>query len=449
MAARQGLGAVLNAGGILLLTRLIGPGAYGVFAAALGLYMYVHLVAQWGAQLYLVRRPGEEQLPVYHVAFTYLLAAGVVALAVAAGAAWLLERWTLLPGLGAVGLVLAFGLPLHLVGCVPLARLERALDFRSAALIELIGLATFFTVALPLAALGAGVWSPAAGWVTQQGVVAGLCFRAADYRPRLVWRQELGREMLGYGLGYSASIWIWQLRRLVNPVIVGRYLGAEVVGIVALTVQIVSNLSFVANAAWRLSAAALARIQDDGPRLVRVIGEGMRLQALAVGPFLLVFGWLAPWLVPTLFGEAWRPVVLVYPFIALAYYFIAMFNLHSSALYVRQHNWDLALFHAVHTTLFAGSALLLVPRLGLIGYGWAELITLLGYGVVHAMTVRRIGSPAYRLVVPATVAFSLAFFYPWLGWLSGIGLLAMVLWPGTWRDARTLLLGWKELAYER
>jgi hypothetical protein len=49
-----------------------------------------------------------------------------------------------------------------------------------------------------------------------------------------------------------------------------------------------------------LSIAALARVQKETDRLARAIGEGMRLQVLAYGPFLLLAAFFGPVLFPVL-----------------------------------------------------------------------------------------------------------------------------------------------------
>ena len=52
-------------------------------------------------------------------------------------------------------------------------------------------------------------------------------------------------------------------------------------------------------------------------------------------------------------------------------------------------------FHLVHVILFVGTAFLLVPRIGMIGYGWAELCTLVSYIVLHSYVAKEIGTPNY------------------------------------------------------
>src|SRR5215213_8041747 len=74
---RQGLGIAISTVGVILLTRMIGPGAYGIYGAAFGFYTYLSILSQWGVEVYLVRREGEPQPQDYHQAFSLLLLLGL------------------------------------------------------------------------------------------------------------------------------------------------------------------------------------------------------------------------------------------------------------------------------------------------------------------------------------------------------------------------------------
>jgi len=269
----------------------------------------------------------------------------------------------------------------------------------------LAGQASMYAIAIPCAFAGLGAWAPASGYVMQQLVLMVCSYRTAAYRPSLYWDSGLATKMLKYGLAYSSSNWIWQLRTLVNPIIVGRYAGAEAAGYVAVSIRFAEVLSFAKNATWRIAMAALAKISNDPDRLRASIAEGMRLQAVAAGFPLAIFALAAPLLIPLGLGHNWTPALTVFPFIALGYLANAMFNLHISVLYLRGKNLNVAIFHTTHVVLFAGSAALLIPHFGFRGYGWAEMVALLSYFVVHGYHAREAGSPPY---VAAAIWFSAA-----------------------------------------
>ncbi len=435
LVIRQGLGVIIGLGGVLLLTRAIGPEKYGLYAACLNIFGYVQSLSQLGIEIFVVRREGEEDSQVYHQAFTLLLLLGLGGMLLSLLGLPLLSQWVRLDGFSSVAGVIFLGLPLVLLSQVPLARLERRLDYKRVAVIELGSQLVYYLVALPLAFQGAGVWAPVAGWCTQQIQTVGLLFVISRYRPRLCWNPDLIKQMLSYSVGYSASSWVWQLRNLVNPLVVGRYAGAEAVGYVALAIRLVEVLSFVKGATWRLSIAALGRLQGDPIRLGKAVSEGMSLQILALGPLLVAASWVSPLILPLLFGDRWLPVIQIYPFIALSYLSNAMFNLHSSVLYVLQKNWEVTAFHVAHIILFAGASLLLVPRLSsIVGYGWGEVVALGSYAVIHIFVVRNISSPDYRLPMLWWSASAAALFVYQLGWWSALGLVVIAFLPSTYQQ---------------
>lgn len=432
LTLRQGLGIPMGLAGIVLLTRAIGPADYGLFAVAAGVMAYVQRIAQCGVDVYLVRKEGHVGEEAFDQAITLMLIAGLAGLATGLLALPVLEAATRLDRLAPVSGTLLAGLPVALVSRVLTARYERALDFRRVALVEVVGLATVYAVALPLAFRGFGVWAPVAGWWAQHVVTLLLLLTGGAYRPALRWERGRIEEMLRYGIGYVVSAWVWDARGLVGSLLVGRFVGAEGVGYIALASRVIEALGFVKAMAWRLSLAVLGRLQQHPARFVVAVSHGMRVQVLVLGPLLVVSCWLAPWGLPWLFGARWAPAAEIYSFLAVASLGHALFNLHNSALCAIGLNWALAAFHAFHVALLAAATLALVPPFGVVGYGYAELAVVPSYLIVHVLLARAVGSPDYRLAGLCYAAFGLAMFAPQLGPWAALGLVALALWPGTW-----------------
>ncbi len=395
IVVRQGFGMVLSLIGVLFVTRVIGPTEYGVFAATSGIVTFIATVGTWGIDVYLIRKPQQLEKREYDLGFTLLLVIGAVfATAVVLGHK-LICGAIHMPGASGITMALALYIPTNLLALPGIVQLDRELRFKSVAYNELISQALNYVVGVPLALAGAGAWAPASGLLTQQVALLVLTYISTGFRPSLVWDRKLVREMLGYGLSYSSSIWVWQLRTLVNPVLVGRFAGAAAVGNVALAMRIVAVLSFARSATWRVAMAALAKLGESRDKLRKSIEEGMRLQALTVGLPLAVFALLAPYVIPPIFGTRWNLALQVFPFIAIATLANCIFNLHSSVLYLLQKNMDVTWFHVVHVAMFALATILFVPPYGAIGYGFAEILAIGSYIVIHVMTVRLVRSPSY------------------------------------------------------
>ena len=196
-------------------------------------------------------------------------------------------------------------------------------------------------------------------------------------------------------------------------------------------------LSFVKQVTWRLLIAALAKIQNDPQKLVAAVSQGAQMQVLALAPILLGFGWFGKIAVPLVLGQRWAPVMDIYPFLALSYLTNAVFSAHSSALYVLRKNMDVAIFHVWQVLLFAGAAWFAVQRLGIEGYGWAEVVALASYLSIHLSLVKAAGSPDYKVTGIWWTAATVGLFWQQLGlWTVIVPFIGLLL-PASQRQLRS------------
>ncbi|NJO83442.1 MAG: oligosaccharide flippase family protein [Blastochloris sp.] len=342
---RQGLSMAISLVGVLTITWLIGAYDYGVYAAVWNLTSVIAQIGKVGLDVYLVRGQENPSEQAYHQAFSFLLVSGVLIAVVGILLAPLIAHWLqhddYLNPLRATLLMV----PVIMLTTPAVAQLDRDLNYRKIATIEIVGQLLFYVAAIPLAVLNYGPWSLVAGLMLWQTWALGANYVAVRYRPRWHWSTSELREMLKYGLSYSSANWIWRMRPLVNTLIVGRFLSPEGVGIVALALRLVDVLSFVRASLWRLALAVLAKVQDDIPRLRRALEESMGIQVLSLGPLVAGLALVAPWLLPRVFGDEWSAVPQIYPFVALSALMHGVFNMHISVLYVLKRNNDVSLFY--------------------------------------------------------------------------------------------------------
>jgi PST family polysaccharide transporter len=399
IAVRQGIGMVLSASNLILVTRIIGPAQYGLFAGSYGIVSMISIAGTWGLDVYLLRKESEPTDTEYNQAFTFFLGTGLLFSILLMICRHPIARMTGIHALALPLAVMSVYILFNLANVPGIVRLDRELRFKRVGVIELVGQAGGYCVAIPLAFLHMGCWAPILGAITGQILMTILIYVSAPMRLRLQFNRSLSWQMLSYGLSYSGAIWIWQLRTLVNPLVVGRFAGATGVGYVALAIRLVEVLAFIKQATWRVAMAALAKLGDNQEKLRRSITEGMCLQAFMVGVPLTVFALIAPFILPHIFGQRWDPTFRLFPLIALSYLMNAMFNLHTSVLALIKHNLEIGYFHVTHVILFAGSAVILVSRFGYIGYGWAEVVAFTSYYLLHYFLSRQVGSPDYSRAI--------------------------------------------------
>jgi O-antigen/teichoic acid export membrane protein/uncharacterized heparinase superfamily protein len=437
---RYGLGVLIGMGNMFVLTWWIGPHAYGIFLTAIGLTAFLAALTRSGVDTYLIRRAEAPEEWMYEVANTLIVGLAGVLFIAGAAAVPLLARWYGNRDFEAPYLVLLLTVPVVGLAGPPTAKLERELRFRTVAQIELGGQVLALLVALTLAWRGFGVWAPVLGQLAWQVSGMAAAMVAARFRPRFRFEKTCAKEMLSFGVGYTASLRTWQLRTLVNPLLVGRFAGAEGVAYVGFAIRVAEGLGFIRVAAARLAIAALARLQENRARLRAALESALTIQVLVLGPLLCLFALAGPYVVPAAMGTRWLPSLRVYPFIAAGVLVNSIFNLQASALFVVGQQWVVLKAYAAHVALLAVGTLFLMPRLGIAGYGWADLAACAGY-VFLQMGVAKTIRISHRRLMRWGVAFTAPLFAPMMharwAWLLCLPLAGSVIaWAGSRAEAR-------------
>ena len=416
LAARESGGIVLRMAGVLILTRLIGPTNYGLFAGPAAITAFIAYGATAGGDFYLLRLEHEPERRDYDQAFWVIACWSVIVTVVSIAIVPAIRVVLRDPRFIGPYVVMALITPINVLWIPAQTKLERAFRYRAMAAIELVGDVTLYAVALPLAGFfHAGVWAPVAGYVAWQTWLLIGAFAAARYRPRWSWDRKRAWHMFRNGTGFSTSSLIDRVGDLANPLIVGHFLGAAAVGVVALAIKICDVCTFVRRVLWRLSIVAFARVQQDSDRLRSAIEDAMGLQLLTVGPLLAGACFTAPWVIPFVFGHQWKASVPFLPLVAVAALGANGFLALNSVLTVRNKIASVVRLNVANFLVLFGVSAVLVPRIGINGYGVGEIAATAAAALVAHVELRRFLRFSYRSAVPWFVAAAPVMAAPWIG----------------------------------
>lgn len=431
---RQGLGVMLNIVAVLIITKIIGTHAYGIYSASFGVSQFMFQFLQLGVNIYLIRASQKELLKEdIDQSFSIFLILGIVIISFSYPLSYMIFFINGLEGIIPVSFIVLATVSCQLLSLVPLALLERSLQYKVIATVELIGQIFYIVITTFLALSGFKVWSPVLGWLTQQIVLAILLYVKSGYKPRWYWNLDRLRVITSYGLSYSVSVWVWQTRLLINPILVGRFLGAEAVGIIAIALRITESLSFARTALWRLGISLFAKVQEDRSRLLRGTEEGRKLQLLGVAPFLIGFNLIAPLFLDMFVDVSWMQIKDLFPIMAVNVLLGTFFSMQSTVLYVLRHNNDMTLFHLSFVALFYILSIYFIPRYGVIGYSIAELFASSSFIILYVIFNKRVGTLNSKHSLFWLLAFCFAMFWNQLGIISIIPLFLGLIYPDTWK----------------
>lgn len=436
LTVRQALSIGIGIVGVVVLTRQIGPSAYGRYVGSLAIVTFLTAVTRIGIDTYVIRRPEEPDARTYRVAFTVMLVNGCATFILGA----LLAPDTLGRLIGESFVrpfqVLLVALPLSLLLAPGLASLERELRYRRVALVELANTLVFYAVAVPLAFAAPGVWAPVVGYLAAQAFSLVATLAVSRVPVGLAWSRIEVREIVRFGLPLTLAAACNEGRRLVNPIVVGGLLGPAAVGVVGLALRIAEMLRFVSAAGYRVSVSVLSRLLGDAGRLSRAVSEGMFLQILGVAPFFAGFAVVSGWIIPAVLGDRWEETVTVFPLIAAAYLLFAFMSLQSSLLYVAGRGTDVLLANVASLALLtAGAAAATRLSDSPAAYGAGELVSVAGLWFVHRAAARFV-SIDYRAMAPWLAASIAPLFFTWVGLPWGLLLLLPALTLLSRRTAR-------------
>ena len=323
-----GAEATLQVIALIILARMLVPSEFGLFSATMVVIGFSSIFSGLGVGPAIVQRP---DLEVRHlrVGFTLsvllsLFVAGVIWISAPALAAFF-RLPDLAPLVRGTSLVFVCQGP----AMVAQALAQRELRFRWLAAVDACTFAAGFLIAGPfLAWLGYGVWALIGALLIQQilRMVLLIAGQPHEKRPQIDPR-TIG-ELFYFGGGFTLARTGNYLASQADKLVVGRWLGAQTLGLYALAYQLVNApANLFGQVLDRVMFPTMALVQLEPTRLARAYCTSIAVCALLILPVSVVLTIVAPEIVEVLLGTKWSGAVVPLQILTLGMLFRTSYKL--------------------------------------------------------------------------------------------------------------------------
>jgi len=361
----------------VILARLLPPREFGIFTLGLGIVTVADIISSAGMFQALVQRkdlsPEDETTGfVLQMSFALTLGAGLVVLGP------YLARFFKMPSLGPLVQLRSLVIVIKAMALIPNTRLMRGLAFDRLAFIEVIARLIGGIVAIFLGLQRQGAMALTGGAVTTAVIQASLSWSFASGAIPLRFSRNSARSLLGFGTGIVFIRIFNDLARRVDVFIIGRRLGAEVLGFYNRSFQLVTIPLFqFTNAINQVVFPAMAKVQNDDERFRRGFLGSVALSTMVSFPMLTLLWTCGDVLIPFLYGPGWSGAVPLLTLLSFVGYLRVVSNPNGLVTQARARVGAEAWRQAAFTAMTGGFVFL--------GTIWGITGAVIGVGVATAL----------------------------------------------------------------
>ena len=324
----------------MILARLLDPADFGLVGMVTAFTGVLNLFRDFGLSSAAVQRTNvtdEQFSTLFWINVLVGLVLGIVAVIMAPAMVSFYHE----PRLFRVTLVLALGFLFNAAGVQHTALLQRQMRFTALAMINTIGLVAGTLVAIAGAKAGYGYWALVVMPVIYPLVTTVGLWISTGWIPGRPQRRSGIRSMMRFGGIVTANGITMYMASNFDKSLVGRYLGADVLGIYGRAYQLINipsdNLNSVAG---EVAFAALSRVKDDPISLRNYFLKGYSLVLAMTLPITLACAFFAEDVIRVLLGPKWMTAAPIFRYLAPTILAFAVLNplgwlLNSLGLVVR------------------------------------------------------------------------------------------------------------------
>jgi O-antigen/teichoic acid export membrane protein len=313
-------------GSTMILARILNPADFGLVGMVTACTGFLGLFRDCGLSMATVQRPTISRTQISTL-FWINLAVGLILAVISVVAAPFLTVFYHEPRLFWVTVATGTGFIFNGAAAQHRAVLQRDMRFTTLTVIDLVSLLASIAVGIGMAWAGLGYWALVGMAICVPVVGAFLLWAAGRWIPGLPRRGVGVLSMIQYGGTVTLNSVIVYIAYNVDKVLLGRFWGAEVLGIYGRAYQLINLPTENLNSTiGQVAFPALARVQNDPVRLRSYFLKGYGLFLSLVMPITMGCALFAEDIVRVFLGPKWETAVPVFRLLAPTIFTFALVN---------------------------------------------------------------------------------------------------------------------------
>jgi len=184
--------------------------------------------------------------------------------------------------------------------------LSRQLQFKKLALTEICSSFLSGIIAVYLAVSGFGLWSLVARNLINDIILVSLTLLIYPWKPSLCFSKKSFSDLFNFGFNIIGSSFLGYLRENLDYIIVGRFMGAELLGYYTLAYTLaVYPTKKIAPVLTRVIFPVFSRIKDDNVKLKKGYVKLILFLSVVIIPAFIGLAVVAPEFILVVYGPKW------------------------------------------------------------------------------------------------------------------------------------------------
>ncbi len=398
----------------VILARLLSPDDFGVVGMAAIVTVAITMVNDRGLGVAIIQK---KDVTLQHLSSLFWggLVFGIFLFVLLAGASIPFAYFFKKPIVRAIFTVQAFGFIIGAFGIVQKSLLAKEMAFKKLSIIEVASVVVSGAVSILMAIWGMGVWSLVFGIIVRDLMGAVILWFVTPWKPAFHFSWQEFKIYLGFSSQVLANnVSIYAIANA-DVTVIGRILGAELLGFYSLALNLVKlPVTRLSAIVAKVVFPAFSSIQDDLKKIKSAYLRSMTFISLLTFPVLAGLGIFAKEFIYVFLGEKWMMMILPMQILVPMAMLKSIGTIKGSVLLARgrpdiELKWNLAYFLPLVGVLIFGA------HHGLVGVAAAfSGIYFVTFPVIQEITNRQVGVPmveflrAFAATGPATIIMTAA-----------------------------------------